>query len=600
MGNPKSKLIIANYKPMSREREAEIKNCQNCKKDFTIEPDDFAFYEKIKVPAPTFCPECRMQRRLVWRNERTLYRRKCDATGKDIVSIFAPDKNVKVYEQKYWWADKWNPLDYGQDYDFKKSFFDQFKELVAKVPLLNVFNANAVNSDYCNFTINHKNSYLVAAGWDNEQVMYSSRVSFSKDSVDCFVCHKLELGYGNISCKNSYHLTHSVYSENCSNSAFLFDCNNCQFCFGCTNLRSRSYCIFNEQYSKEDYVEKMKEFSLGSFSNEEKFKTKFQELKKEDVHRYAHLIKCQNVIGDNIEQSKNCYYCFDLAGEAENSKWSHWGTYGLKDSYDTGPGTGGKSELACEMVSSGVNCHNQVCTITNWNCTNRQYSFNCHSSNNIFGCVSLKNNQYCIFNKQYSKEEYEALVEKIKKQMLEVSYKDSNGRVYTSGEFFPIETSPFYYNDTVAQDYFPLTKGKAEEQGYEWKKPESKDYKITISAKDLPDDIKDVDDSIFKEVIGCAHEGKCNHQCTTAFKIIPDELQFYKKMDIALPRLCPNCRYNEKLQQRNPLKLWHRQCMCDKNHPHHTGKCPNEFETSYAPERPEIVYCESCYQREVA
>ena len=29
------------------------------------------------------------------------------------------------------------------------------------------------------------------------------------------------------------------------------------------------------------------------------------------------------------------------------------------------------------------------------------------------------------------------------------------------------------------------------------------------------------------------------------------------------------------------------------------GKCTNEFETSYAPERPEIVYCESCYQKEV-
>ncbi|KKQ23775.1 MAG: hypothetical protein A3G45_02270 [Candidatus Staskawiczbacteria bacterium RIFCSPLOWO2_12_FULL_37_15] len=44
---------------MSREREAEIKNCQNCKKDFTIEPDDFAFYEKIKVPPPVNCPRCR-------------------------------------------------------------------------------------------------------------------------------------------------------------------------------------------------------------------------------------------------------------------------------------------------------------------------------------------------------------------------------------------------------------------------------------------------------------------------------------------------------------------------------------------------------------
>jgi hypothetical protein len=32
----------------------ETKICQNCKKNFIIEPDDFGFYEKIKVPPPTF------------------------------------------------------------------------------------------------------------------------------------------------------------------------------------------------------------------------------------------------------------------------------------------------------------------------------------------------------------------------------------------------------------------------------------------------------------------------------------------------------------------------------------------------------------------
>jgi len=54
--------------------EKEQKVCQNCQKEFTIEPEDFAFYEKIKVPAPTFCPECQLKRKLVWRNERTLFK----------------------------------------------------------------------------------------------------------------------------------------------------------------------------------------------------------------------------------------------------------------------------------------------------------------------------------------------------------------------------------------------------------------------------------------------------------------------------------------------------------------------------------------------
>jgi len=107
----------------------------------------------------------------------------------------------------------------------------------------------------------------------------------------------------------------------------------------------------------------------------------------------------------------------------------------------------------------------------------------------------------------------------------------------------------------------------------------------------------------------------CNHQCTTAFRIIPEELQFYRRMNLPLPRLCPNCRHYERLAQRNPLKLWHRSCACGgrksqapntksqyentAKYQHGEAPCPNEFETTYSPERPEIVYCEQCYQSEV-
>ena len=77
----------------------EIKSCHNCKKDFIIGPDDFAFYEKMKVPAPTWCSECRLVRRENFRNERTLYKRENNAPGKDgemILSIFAPDSDQIV------------------------------------------------------------------------------------------------------------------------------------------------------------------------------------------------------------------------------------------------------------------------------------------------------------------------------------------------------------------------------------------------------------------------------------------------------------------------------------------------------------------------
>jgi len=105
----------------------ENKNCQNCKKDFVVEVDDFSFYEKIKVPPPTFCPECRMIRRMTWRNERSLFHRICDYSGEKIIAMFHPEVNVKIYNRDIWWSDKWDPTSYGQDYDFSKPFLNNLK-----------------------------------------------------------------------------------------------------------------------------------------------------------------------------------------------------------------------------------------------------------------------------------------------------------------------------------------------------------------------------------------------------------------------------------------------------------------------------------------
>src|ERR1035437_118745 len=108
------------------EYNSETKNCQNCKKDFIIEPDDFSFYEKIKVPAPTFCPECRMVRRLMFQNERSFYKRECDLCKKESIMVFPPDKKRLVYCEKCWWSDNWDAQTYGREIDFSKPFLVQF------------------------------------------------------------------------------------------------------------------------------------------------------------------------------------------------------------------------------------------------------------------------------------------------------------------------------------------------------------------------------------------------------------------------------------------------------------------------------------------
>jgi len=229
------------------------------------------------------------------------------------------------------------------------------------------------------------------------------------------------------------------------------------------------------------------------------------------------------------------------------------------------------------------------------------YSNEIQNSSNLFGCIGLRNKEYCILNRPYTKEEYFSLRGRIIQQMGQVPYKDSLGRKYTYGEFFPPAISPFGYNETVAQEFFPVASEIASKFGYNWRFDEAKDRpQPTILPGNLPDHIKNVSDSVLKEIVGCAHNGKCHEQCTGVFKIIQPELEFYRSMNLPLPILCPNCRHYERLKQRNPLKLWHRQCMCDKPNHGHAGKCTNKFETSYAQERKEIVYCEQCYNAEVA
>ena len=197
--------------------------------------------------------------------------------------------------------------------------------------------------------------------------------------------------------------------------------------------------------------------------------------------------------------------------------------------------------------------------------------------------------------------------------MSKMTYTDKKGRVFAYGEYFPPEISPLAYNESIAYEYFPLTKEGAEEYGMSWSEIAEKNYASTIKFENIPDLLEDVADSITGEVLECAHhDKKCSHQCTTAFKIIPQELAFYKRFNIPLPKLCPNCRYFERISVRAPIKLWKCKCNCAgtksengiytnlAKHQHGDEKCVNEFETSYAPERPEIVYCESCYQQEVA
>ena len=231
----------------------EKKTCKNCNQEFIIEPDDFTFYAKIAVPPPTYCPDCRLQRRLAWRNDLTFYNRQCDLCKRKIISLYHPAKKLTVYCNKCWWSDTWDPKSYGKDFDFSRSFFEQFRELQDTVPLLALFNDDGVGSVNCEYTQNvtfAKNNYMVSMSWKGENVMYSYHIDGpeGKDIVDDLdMFGYTQIVYDSVCLDHCYQCRNCYYSTGLADCNFCYDCKGCSDCFMCVNLRQKKYCILNKQ-----------------------------------------------------------------------------------------------------------------------------------------------------------------------------------------------------------------------------------------------------------------------------------------------------------------------------------------------------------------
>ncbi len=590
----------------------EHRNCQNCKNEFTIEQEDFNFYQKIKVPAPTFCPTCRTQRRWAFRNERGLYKRKCDFSGNEIFSMYPPEAPIKVYDRDIWLSDVWDPISYGQEIDWSRPFLEQMRELMLQVPFKASNVIRGVNSPYVNNATDPKNSYLVFNTTAPEDCMYSNGVNFSKDCVDVSHTSRTE------TCYESFWITNcnrTHYSRECVESSDLWfcrDCQGCLNCFGSVNLRNKSYYFFNEKCTKEEYDTKLKSYKLNTREGIERAKSEADKFWKKFPHKSHQGIKNLNSSGSYVTNSKNVKESF-LVREGENCKYCQYiqETPGPKDCYDYS-NWGDSSELVYESISCGSGVQNiKFAWFTQENSHDTEYTMQCKGVENVFGCVGLRNKSYCILNKQYTKEEYLELVPKIIKHMTEMPFKDMTGLIYSYGEMFPSEFSPWAYNETIAQEYFPLSKEEAEAKGYRWRDPVEKDYKPTLRTEDTPADISDTNESVLGEILECAHKGQCNQGCTKAFRVIQNELIFYKKIGVPIPTLCPACRTIERLKMRLGVKLYDGVCMCAgpvstdgqyKNtgaHTHGDKICDNTFKTGYNPEKGDVVYCEQCYQQEV-
>lgn len=472
----------------------------------------------------------------------------------------------KVYTHDEWNAESMDMEEYGREFDFGRPFFAQFGELHKDVPRLGMMVIGNENCDFTAGTGYCKNCYLINSSEYCEDCEYGKLLQSCKDSVDCSYLYNSELCYECFSVFKSYNCSFVSFSTNCRDCSFSTHLQGCSNCCLCSNLRQKQYHFLNEPLSREEYERRVGEFR-GSFQKREEMRKKWMALGKDMVHRFANIVKSEHCTGDFIEHSRNCLDCYDM-NESQDCRYVIVGVQ-VKDNYDCS-NMYIKPELCYEVLGT-IEVYNCAYCLFVFHSSNLLYCEYCFNCKDCFGCVGLQRKQYCLFNKQYSKEEYETLVPKIIEKM------QSAGEW---GLYFPPTLSPFGYNESLTHEYLSLTEKEAKAQGFYWrnvieKKPE---VKMTLPASRLPDRIEDIPDDILNWAILCEVTKR-------PFRIQKQELDFYRRQHLPVPHLHPDERYDRRLALRNPRKLWKRSCM----------KCGKEIQTTYPPERPEIVYCEPCY-----
>lgn len=541
-----------------------MKQCIACSKTFQIEAWDQDFYKKLAVPEPTHCPDCRQQRRLASANQMFLHKNTCAATGKSLISNYHPDDGYVVYDQMYWYSDQWDPMQYGVDFDFSRPFFEQYVEFAKRIPRPNLLTGFEYdeNSPYTNHAGRNKNCHMIFDSDGNENCYYSYGVNTCKQCLDCYRVRKSELCFECIDCENCYGCWYAQDSKGCNHSVFLKDCVDVRNSLMCVGLRHKEYHILNQPVTPEEFKAALKKLQTNAGIAE--LKKQFSDFCLKFPNKFMHGAQNEQVSGDYLQHCKQAINCYDC-NDVENSKYFTQAFDSAKDCMDCQE-VGDKAELVFDSSTLGYTVYNVQFSFNGLgNLMNFMYCQYCFKSQDLFGCFGLRKKKFCIFNKQYSEADYHALRSKI------IEHMKTTGEF---GEYWPLSTAWFPYNETLAQDYFPLTKEQATTQGLRWRDP------VVVTK---------TEDATLRQ---------CN-TCSKQFKLIAQETAMYQAASIPLPDHCFMCRHRARLAQRNPRSLWHRQCMCTQTDHGHQGLCSTEFDTTYAPDRKEIVYCEQCYQKEV-
>lgn len=404
-------------------------------------------------------------------------------------------------------------------------FVSEFRKLFVKSPCCGAYSRASENCPYGDVLVVSKDCYMCFNCGQSRNALYCENSRALTDSLDCAYSEQCELCYECVDCDTCYNSNFCQDCNNCQDIQFSYDLRRCRDCIGCIGLRDKQYCIFNKQLSREDYEAGTAGMDLNNPEAQQIVWGKLEKLKLQTPLIFSHQLDTENCSGDYVYHSKNCKMCFD-ARHSEDSAFIVMANLdrGTRDSFDCGPMPTGMD--LCYDISYAhylFNCrHIYFCG----NMKDSQYCNNCFESEHLFGCCYLtkKQKKFYILNQEVDEKTYEMITSKIIADL------------YARGVW------SFY--DLI-----------------------NKDLALDFQAP-----------SELATIRGC-------EVCEKSFKIEDWEEVYYKNHKIPYPIYCPSCRVEQRINLRNPWKLYKRQC----------DHCKKDIISTYTANTEHIVYCYECY-----
>ena len=508
--------------------------CRISGQEFTITDQEIALLdklspiiwgEKFSIPLPTISPKVRLERKLPYKNYLSLFKRTDSLTGESIISSYPPESTYTVFSQPHWWGDSWNPLDYGTAYDPEVPITDQIYRIWHEVPVPALDNSykKLENSEYVSGCGPSKDCYLTSNSAYNERCLYGWFIFRSVNILDANYITECE------NCSYSQHLwkcydVHQSWdTSSSSNSWYLYSCDGCQYILGWVWLKNQKYHILGSPCSEEDYKATRKKIEDDPIFRKEFEKKVLDHITSVWLETNI-LTGSTESTGDFCYDSKNTTECYNV-GDSEDVLYITE-SFKTRDSAHISMWWDG-TILSYDSIDVGENISNVYFSVACWGgAYYNLYSHKCNNCQYIFGCSWLRNKEYCIFNKQYQKEEWQKIVQKIIQQM------QNEG---TWWEFLDPKYAPFAYNESLWDTFSPLKKEEALVKWFRWSDrfdaPPEGITKV-IPGDRLPGMISWIPDDVLHWAIQCTKTGKL-------FQIQPLELEIHRKFSIPLPRIHP-------------------------------------------------------------